>query len=64
MRKIHYVIVKSSRRQLSDRENGGRIFYVCKIGSCEFFQFHKRQYGSNWSVGVGMAEALAELRVV
>jgi hypothetical protein len=55
---------KSSRRQLSGREKGRRIFYVCKTGSCDFFQFHKRQDGSIWSVGQDMAEALAELRVV
>ncbi|KAH7412826.1 hypothetical protein BKA64DRAFT_659649 [Cadophora sp. MPI-SDFR-AT-0126] len=55
---------KASRRQLSSREKGRRIFYVCKTGSCQFFQFHKRQDGSNWSVGEDLAEALAELRVV
>jgi hypothetical protein len=55
---------KSSRRQLSSREKGRRIFYVCKTGSCQFFQFHKRRDGSNWSVEEDVAEALAELRVV
>ena len=49
---------------MSSREKGRRIFYVCKTGSCEFFQFHTRQDGSNWSVREDVAEALAELRVV
>ena len=55
---------KSSRRQLSSRERGRQIFYVCKTGSCEFFQFHKRQDGRNWSVEENVAEAFAELHIV
>ncbi len=55
---------RSSRRQLSSREKGREIFYVCSTGSCQFFERHKRADGSNWSVGDDVAEALAELHVI
>lgn len=54
----------SSRRQLSSPQKGRKIFYKCKSGACDFFQFHQRADGTEWSVDDDVAKALAELKVV
>lgn len=54
----------SSRRQLSSAAKGRKIFYKCRSGTCDFFQFHQRADGSEWGVDEDVANALAELRVV
>lgn len=53
-----------SRRQITNREKGRRIFYVCATAACKFFEWHKNKDGSEWSVEENVVEALQRLRVI
>lgn len=55
---------RSSRRQLTSREKGRRIFYACASGSCDFFEWYRNEDGSEWSVAENVADALGRLRVI
>lgn len=55
---------QSSRRQITSREKGRRIFYVCTIGACQFFEWHRNEDGSRWSISEDVVAALQRLRVV
>lgn len=52
----------NSKRDLSSREKGRKIFFTCKSGQCDFFEFHKREDGTDWQVDEDIAKALKDLK--